>query len=206
MNIAVSPARWLGLDELRPTLRSFLRTRCPDRGELEDVLHETLLRAARYRHSLADPRNLSGWTHSIAVNVVRDRARRLRRQERMESGNQLFDGLMGREPIPGEENHDDLLQFGSMVVERAVALRELEAALLELKPADREVLCSYYHDERSCGETAEVCGIPSPLVKVRLFRARQRLLRSLRRRLDPSTSDECLDGPVMFGGRRAGVA
>ncbi|MCK6445184.1 MAG: RNA polymerase sigma factor [Planctomycetes bacterium] len=206
MNIAVSPARWLGLDDLRPTLRSFLRTRCPDRSELEDVLHETLLRAARYRHSLADPRNLSGWTHSIAVNVVRDRARRLRRQERMESGNQLFDGLIGREPIPGEEDHDDLLRFGPLVVERAVALRELEAALLELKPADREVLESYYHDERSCGETADMCGIPSPLVKVRLYRARQRLMRTLRRRLRPTTTSGCLDAAILFGGRRAGVA
>src|SRR5262249_2916342 len=54
----VHAPRWYGLEELRPLLRNFLRRHCRDGFELEDVVQETLLRAARYRGSLSDSRNL----------------------------------------------------------------------------------------------------------------------------------------------------
>ena len=183
MKIALVPSRWLGLDELRPTLRRFLRRHCRDGAELEDVLQETLLRAARYRDSLADPRNLRSWTQRIAVNVLRDRVRRGRRQRRVECGDEPIACVEGREAIPGECGEDVQLRVGTFVVDRRVALAELGVVFGELKPADRAVLRSYYAGEQSCALTAGECDIPAGLVKIRLFRARKRLMRALRRRL-----------------------
>ncbi|MBI5432903.1 MAG: RNA polymerase sigma factor [Planctomycetes bacterium] len=205
MHIAVRPSRWLGLNELRPTLRAFLRRHCRDGGEVEDVLQETLLRAARYRGTLADPRTLRGWTQRIAVNVLRDRMRRARRQKRFENGEEFLDLAEGRETIPGECAEDVQLRVGSMVIDRQVALAQLADVFGELKPADRAVLRSYYTGEQSCARTAGECAIPTGLVKVRLFRARQRLLRALRRRL-ATLPDSEREWCQAFGDGLAGVA
>lgn len=205
MNTADLPSRWLGLDELRPGLRAFLRRHCRDGAELEDVLQETLLRAARYRGSLSDPRNLRGWTQRIALNVLRDRLRRGRRQRRVEAGEECLDLTEGREAIPGELDEGVHLRLGSFLVDRRVALAELDQAVEELKPADRAVLRSYYGGAQSCAATASECGISSSLVKVRLFRARKRLMRVLRRRLG-TLSESQREWPLPHGEGLVGVA
>ena len=66
-------ACWRGLAELEPQVRAFARRRCRDMHELDDVVQETLLRAARYRRGLTDETRLKSWTLRIAANVMRDR-------------------------------------------------------------------------------------------------------------------------------------
>ena len=55
--------------------------------------------------------------------------------------------------------------------------------IVALRPDDRRVLGSFYGGAGSCRETARECAIPVHLVKVRLYRARKRLTRALRRGL-----------------------
>lgn len=205
VEIALVPSRWLGLDELRPTLRMFLRRHCRDGGEVEDVLQETLLRAARYRDSLVDARNLRSWTQRIAVNVLRDRVRRSRRQARVERAEENLDLAEGRERIPGEFEEEVKLTVGATVVDRRVALAKLDEVFGELKADDRAVLRSYYGGAQSCADTAGECDIPSSLVKVRLFRARKRLMRALRRKLVALSESE-RESPPSFGEELVGVA
>jgi DNA-directed RNA polymerase specialized sigma24 family protein len=85
--------------------------------------------------------------------------------------------------VPGELEEEVQLRLGSLVIGRDAALEHLRAVLGELRPDDRRVLCSFYGGGRETARTAAECGIAVSLVKVRLFRARQRLLRTLRRRL-----------------------
>jgi RNA polymerase sigma factor (sigma-70 family) len=186
-------------------LRAYLRRRCRDRGEVEDVLQETLLRAARYRATLSDTKYLRTWTMRIAVNVMNDRVRRLRRRHHVERDDELLDRLEGREPIPGDVEPEAELHVGTLVVDRNVALSHLAAVFGELRSADRAVLRSYYEGKQSCAQTADECGIPSELVKVRLFRARRRLLRALHRRLATISTKERSRSPA-FGERLATVA
>ncbi len=183
MELALHPPRWTGLEDLRPTLRTHLRRQCRDASELEDVVQETLLRAARYRGSLADPRNLRCWTLRIAVNVMRDRVRREARALRAESNDDGLDRKEGREPIPGEFDEETQLRVGDFVVDRRVALRALAEVLEELRADDRAVLCAFYRGRQDCAITAAECGIAANLVKVRLFRARRRLQRAMHVRL-----------------------
>ena len=104
MDVTTSLARWRGLERLEDDLRAYLCRRCRDQSEMDDVVQETLLRAARYRRSLCDPAKLRGWAMRIAANVLRDHVRRecrMQRRELLESGWESFEG---REPIPGEEH------------------------------------------------------------------------------------------------------
>jgi RNA polymerase sigma factor (sigma-70 family) len=168
---------WNGLSELEPALRSFLGWRCRDASELDDVVQETLLRAARYRSSLIDPDRLCGWALRIASNVLRDAARREGRMQCVDPCGELLDGLEGREGEPGAYGELVQLPLAGVVMEKHEALGMLSASVHELGGSDRKLLESYY-TASPCGErTARECGVPRELVKVRLFRARRRLRR-----------------------------
>jgi len=181
-----APARrdWRGLEELRPALMSWLAGRCRDESEAEDVIQETFMRAARYRGSLVEPGRLQAWTQRIARNVLTDLVRRECRLRRATAGEQPLDELECRESRESRESEeqDPDLRCGNWIVERGQALGTMAGAFAEMRDDDRQVLGSFYWGGESCHETAAECGIPRELVKVRLFRARRRLLRVLHRR------------------------
>lgn len=183
MEVQLEMETWAGLAELRPVVRRFLARRCRDESEAEDVAQEALLRASRYRSSLADPERLRPWVLRIALNILRDHVRRERRLPRIDVDQDLFERIEGRESIPGEPREDLQVHLEGAVVEKPRVLLHLGHAKRDLLVRDRTVLDSYYEGGRSCAETAQVCEIPPDLVKVRLFRARARLQRALRSRL-----------------------
>ena len=174
---------WSGLEEQEPVVRSFLSRRCRDASEIDDVVQETFLRAARYRGSLGDPARLRGWLLRIAGNVVRDRVRRecrLGRTELVEGG---LEHLAARERPPGHAEEVPLMQVGRLSIDRDDALRHMSRALGDLREEDRRILGSFYRGSGTCRTAGVECGIAPALVKVRLFRARGRLARAMRRSL-----------------------
>jgi RNA polymerase sigma factor (sigma-70 family) len=180
MEAVLGLERWLGLEELRPALRRFLIMRCPDENEVEDVIQESLLRAARYRRGLARPDRLRSWVMRIAANVLHDRRREAARMGAIELDEESEEAPPSREPAPGRGEHDVWLDIGGESVEREQALCLLAEAFPLLCGTDRSVLRSYYCGEQSCASTAVECGMSPSLVKVRLFRARRRLERRVR--------------------------
>jgi RNA polymerase sigma-70 factor (ECF subfamily) len=175
---------WNGLGELRPVLRSFLARRCACPSEIDDVIQETLIRAARYRDSLSDRTRLRGWTVRIAANVLADQLRRRASRERRQAeAPPEFEELPSSQHAPAEVGEYVRLRLGGWEVEKDMALRYLGEEFLALGRDDRLVLGSFYSGAMSCRETAELCGISKQLVRVRLFRARRRLLKAMRRRL-----------------------
>ena len=177
---------WTGLEELRGELRGFLARRCNDENELEDVIQETYLRAVRYRES-SEVRRLRSWTFSIARNVLRDRRRR---QERFQS--LACDERAGEPELVAEEPDDEpLFHLGRWTLDRETAARHLGEAFAGLRAEDQRVLDSFYRGGECSRATARDCAIPQHLVKIRLFRARKRLLRALRRRLALAEGEPC---------------
>lgn len=194
MHCSVATHTWEGLEDLRPLLVAYLTPRCRDAHELDDIVQETLLRAARYRPSLADSKRLEAWTLRIAANVLRDHIRRERRFPRIEETDSVLELCEGREHPPEERAESVQLRLGTSVLEKELALRHLDVAMLRLRREDRTVLGSYYAGDGRCAETARTCAISPPLVKVRLFRARRRLLRVLER----SLAQECCDAAQVW--------
>lgn len=170
-----------------PTIRWYVARRCANEAEVEDVSQETLLRAARYRGSLTDPARLRPWVLRIAVNVLHDRARREARLPRTDVDDDVFDALEGRESIPGELVDEAGVAVEDDFVGQSYLARHLRGALDEMRDLDRQLLIGRY---------AKVVDAPRPRPsgrnKVRLYRARQRLLSALRARIarDPDRERE----------------
>ena len=196
MEVMSLPPHWGGLEKLEPCLRAYLKRRCRDRSEVDDVVQETLLRAARYRGSLTDLGRMRGWAMRIAGNVLRDHIRRECRLRRAELTDEGLGHLVAREPAPGEGSGARRLRVGSGVHDTEDLISHMTVALGTLRAEDRRVLRSYYEGEQDCRATARECGIAPSLVKVRLFRARRRLERAVRRRL---TRGETAPDPGVCG-------
>jgi RNA polymerase sigma factor (sigma-70 family) len=189
MTIAIEARSWNGLEELRGGLLAALRARCVDENEVDDVIQETFLRAARFRALFGEPHHLDGWAMRIALNVLTDRHRRHRRVRASNASEREIDGIAGREAVPGEEAPQERFHLGSHEIEKEDALSLLDAACRQLREDDRAVLSSFYGGRGSCRETGAACGLSSRVVKLRLFRARRRLLLCMRRRLALAGAD-----------------
>jgi RNA polymerase sigma factor (sigma-70 family) len=175
---------WSGLNELRPELRRRLAKRCPYHVDVEEIIQETLIRAARFRSTLQSQERLGGWVLRIAWNVLRERRRRSRREHDLRVPSMDLDANASSEgePYAIEPTHV-WLDLDGVLVGRERALELLGEELATLTPDDQVVLGAYYWGATSCHEAARTCGVRRELVKTRLFRARRRLLRAMRRRL-----------------------
>jgi RNA polymerase sigma-70 factor (ECF subfamily) len=176
---------WEELVALEPALRTWLVRRCRDAGELDDVVQETILRAARFRARGRDPRRFSAWLSRIATNALHDWVRRESRARQHAQADAALDQLAAPDlacespPDAGDEPY----QLGAYVVTKDVAQEQLAAVLREMRADDRQLLCAFYGGEQRCADAARECGLPIERVKVRLFRARRRLTRELSRRM-----------------------
>lgn len=173
---------WSGLEELRPLVTSFARRRCHDQAEAEDVVQEALLRAACYRPSLEEPERLRAWVLRIAANVHRDWRRREVRYIHAENQEEWMHTLEGREG-DGAQCVNERYRLGEFSVDEDEVLGQLPAALRELRSEDREALEFFYRGRESCLDLAQRLSISRSLAKVRVFRARKRLGKLLRKRL-----------------------
>lgn len=130
-------------------------------------MQQTYLLAYARLGEFAGEAAFSTWLTRIAVNEALGRLRRSGRRARLDA--QEPGGAPGREQSPEER----------------AAAREVIAflggALDRLPPAHRLVFVLRDVEELSTAEAAEVLGISSALVKVRLFRARHALRAVLRR-------------------------
>lgn len=174
---------WSGLEELRSGLRGFLSSHCYDENEIDDVIQETLFRAARYRVRLANGERLRSWAIRISLNVLYDTRRRTARAQGASDSEEILGKAISSDLGPEDCVEEPVFPFERWTLGKEEALAHLGAAVGELREADRQVLGAFYGGGESCRETGVVCCIPAHLVKVRLFRARQRLAAALRRRI-----------------------
>jgi RNA polymerase sigma factor (sigma-70 family) len=175
---------WRGLADMEVHVRAFARRRCRDVHELDDVVQETLLRAARYRSGLTDESRLKPWTLRIAANVVRDRQRRDLERAHQNPEEALLAAVEGKEADPGAAGEwVRLTEFG-VVMEHEALVGHVSRVISELPAADARVLRSYYTEPVSTARAASECGVATTLVKTRLYRARRRLRRRLTLVLD----------------------
>jgi DNA-directed RNA polymerase specialized sigma24 family protein len=152
---------WSGLSEVEPVVRGWLGRRCRDQSDVDDVVQDTLLRAARYRGGLTQPERLASWAVSIAANTLRDR-RRARAGWFVAEHTELELEEFAVDARPTAERGDDtLLWIGGRCVQTCDALEHLHAALRTLRPGDARLLLDHYGErelERVAERTLEPAG------------------------------------------------
>ncbi|HKS94512.1 MAG TPA: sigma-70 family RNA polymerase sigma factor [Terriglobia bacterium] len=144
------------------------------RDEVEDITQEIFIKAFKSIRSYNGESSFGTWLGRIAVNHCYDYLRREQKarvsyhwQMAEETGRRLEENLEQQQPLSVEEE---------------VALRDLAAKLLERAPADDRVILSLKElQDRSIEEIAELLDLRVNTVKVRLHRARKRMLEDLKR-------------------------
>ena len=144
-------------------LYGFLAYRTGDRALAEDLLADTFERALRARRGFDRRRGTErNWLYAIALNLLRDNARRAategRAVERVSSGAPH----VADSDAAGVERRD-----------------ELQRAMATLAEEEREAIALRFGAELTVPEMAEVLSLPLSTVEGRVYRA----LRKLRERL-----------------------
>lgn len=149
-----------------------------DRRDAEEVAQDALVRAFRAMHDYPRERvaalRLRPWLASIAVNLARNRRRRLDDRQPPGSLEPMLDA--------GFEPPADSRSAPAMTADRRETQRELADLLLRLTPAVRSAIVLRHVDGLSVGEVAEALGRPEGTVKAQVHRG----LRELRALLETS--------------------
>ncbi len=148
--------------------RSVLRTAARfarSAAELEDLGQEAFFRAYRDLRGFRGDAPFGHWLARVTARACYDALRKRRREERDVS----LEGLPVPPADPGTED-------GAAAGHARLVLRE---AMSRLKPEERLVITLFELEGLSAREVAELMGWNETLVKVRAFRARQALKRSI---------------------------
>lgn len=145
-------------EEYAQPLYGFLAYRTGDPALAEDLLADTFERALRARQRF-DRRKASEktWLYTIALNLLRDRARRSRTEAR----------ALERMPPEGATVPDELT-----AVERR---DEIQRALLILSDEEREAIALRFGGDLTVPEIAELLDQPLPRIEGRVYRSLRKL-------------------------------
>ena len=144
-------------------LYAFLAYRTGDRALAEDLLADTFERALRAKRGFDRRRGTErNWLYAIALNLLRDHARRAATEGR------AVDRVRSGAPSATESGADD--------VERR---DELSRAMAALADEEREAIALRFGAELTVPEMASLLALPLSTVEGRVYRA----LRKLRQQL-----------------------
>ena len=145
-------------------LFGFLMYRTGDRDLAEDVVADTFERALRARRGFDRRRGSEKtWLYAIALNRLRDQARRASAEERAVS---RF--------AAGAAEHDE-----AAAIEHVEARHTVAGALEVLSEEEREAIALRFGGELTLKEIAKLTGEPMTTVEGRVYRALRKLKDSL---------------------------
>ena len=157
-----------------------------DRRDAEEVAQDALVRAFRAMHGYPQERiaalRLRPWLASIAVNLARNRRRRIDDRRPPNQLEPLLDA--GFDPPT-----DDRRSAPAAAADRRETQRELAEALLGLTPAVRSAIVLRHVDGLSVAEVAEALGRPEGTVKAQVYRGLRELRDLLQAGAEPATFD-----------------
>ncbi len=159
---------------LYPLVTKLVRSHRPKRAAEEDLCQMIFIKVFQKLTQYSGAVPLEHWVSRIAINtclnqIAAEKARpELRRADLSEEQEAVIDNLAASSDELGPD--------------RQLAARDLVEHLLDaLKPAERLVMDLLYLQQKSVEEIRKLTGWSVPLVKVRAFRARQKLKEQLAR-------------------------
>ena len=136
-------------------LRSFIRRRVSDPRDAEDILQDVFCELVEANRLFMPIHHVTGWLFRVARNRITDLFRK-RRPERFSDAavaHENDDMLRLEDLLPSPDAGPEALY------ERHVLLDELESAIGELPPEQREVFVAYELEGRSFKEMAAETGV-----------------------------------------------
>jgi RNA polymerase sigma-70 factor, ECF subfamily len=164
----VSPGDRLtvAFSDMRDELVSTLMYILGNREDAQDAAQEAFVKCWRTRDSLPDVQNLRAWIFRVGLNAAKDMQRSAwNRKARGFIGDETM--ILGRDAAAGEQ------------LEEQEDLARLRAALLGLRPDEKEVFLLRQNGGMTYEEIAELRKAPIGTVKTQMRTALQKLRRVL---------------------------
>lgn len=152
----------------RRRLLAFIRRRIPDEIDAEDLLQDVFYELVEAYRLMKPVAHAGAWMIQVAKNRITDLFRRGNKEMVEDGGRRIIEDLLPS-PDAGPE----------ALYARGILLAEIEAALGELPPNQREVFLAHEIEGRSFAEISEESGVS---VKTLLSRKHYAVMR-LRKRL-----------------------
>jgi RNA polymerase sigma factor (sigma-70 family) len=137
-------------------LRNFIRRRVPDPRDAEDILQDVFYELVEANRLLMPIEHLTGWLFRVARNRITDLFRKKRPESFSETG---AAGDDDDEPLPFEDLLPSPDAGPEALYARRVLLEELESAVAELPPDQREVFVGHELEGRSFKQMAAETGV-----------------------------------------------
>jgi len=131
--------------------------------DVEDLVNDTFTLAWKYRNTLKDKDKVKSWIFSIAKNVLVGYKREFARRRRKEITLDEYNEDMVEAPMVEDDPYDEDVNLVLDLVNK-------------LPSKYKDVFILFYVDQKSISEISEVLGISEENCKVRLFRARKRMM------------------------------
>ena len=139
-----------------PRLRSFIRRRVPDRGEAEDILQDVFYELVEAYRMMKPVEQVTAWLFRVARNRIIDLFRRKQR----EAARTVPDTLTEDGEVQSLEELLPAPDAGpASAYARTLLLEELDHALDELPPEQREVFVAHEWMGYSFKELSEEYGV-----------------------------------------------
>jgi RNA polymerase sigma-70 factor (ECF subfamily) len=146
------------------------------RDEVEDLVQEIFIKAFRAIRSYNFQSSFGTWLGRVATNHCYDYLRHER------ASRVSFYWQMGENSQRELENNAERPPEAGIDHEHRTVLRDLVDKLLQRAPEnDRQILVLKELEDNSVDEIAEILGLKATTVKVRLHRARKRMLEDLQK-------------------------
>jgi RNA polymerase sigma-70 factor (ECF subfamily) len=142
---------------------------CGNREEAEEVAQDAFLKAFRSLKDFRKKSSFATWLYRIvyntAVSLVRTRKNKILSIEEFPADAVDFLGSGATEAEAADDYRSSLINF----------------ALQKISEEERGLVTLYYYDELDTEELSKITGISKSNIKVRLFRARQKMVEIIRK-------------------------
>ena len=137
---------------------------CGNHEEAEEIAQDSFLKAYRSLKSFKMKSSFSTWLYRIVYNTSISHVRIKKK------------GVLSLEDFPADAT--DFIGSNSSEEEAEKEYRSslVNFALQKINEEERGLISLYYYDELSADEISDVTGITKSNIKVKLFRARQKML------------------------------
>ncbi len=157
---------------LTPIVGRIVRAHLPRRTSEEDLVQAVLTKVFTRLDQFRGLVPLEHWVARITVNTCRHELAREKNRPEWRHADLSEEQVAVLDHLASEE--------GDLGPEQGIASRELTERLLDaLSPEDRLVVSLLHLEGRSVEEIRQITGWSAPLVKVRAFRARQKMKKHL---------------------------
>jgi RNA polymerase sigma-70 factor (ECF subfamily) len=144
-----------------------------NREEAEEVSQDTFIKAFKNIHKFKGDSKFSTWLYRIAYHACLDAIKKNKNHNNSLEINEVTYNQI--------KSVDDILQG----IERKERAKVMNDCLLKMPEEERSILWMFYFDELSLKEIIEVTNLSEANLKVKLYRARKRLLAIVEENVEP---------------------